>query len=151
MLAFQKSESHKGKCTPNILPCRINHTGPVDTSKRYWNPTARDGKQTAYFRGRKLHGRSIAVPPGYRGVVATKSDKILPKSKIEVEAEEEDEGKEEETKIMEEIGTWDEMVVWGHEALADEGDPYVRGVEEWVAFSKALHGFGEGDEGEEKK
>lgn len=28
-------------CTPNILPCRIHHNGPLDsTVERYWNPTA---------------------------------------------------------------------------------------------------------------
>lgn len=45
MLAIEKSKSHKGKCTPNILPCRINHNGPVHASKRYWNPITTPGKR----------------------------------------------------------------------------------------------------------
>ena len=28
----------------------------------------KDGKQTAYFRGRKLKGEVMAVPEGYRGL-----------------------------------------------------------------------------------
>jgi len=44
MLAIEKSKSHKGKCTPNVLPCRINHNGAVDASRRYWNPTKTPGK-----------------------------------------------------------------------------------------------------------
>lgn len=34
--------------TPNILPCRIHHDGPVETLKRYWNPVAdENGKITS--------------------------------------------------------------------------------------------------------
>jgi len=44
MLAIEKSKSHKGNCTPNVLPCRINHNGAVDASRRYWNPTKTPGK-----------------------------------------------------------------------------------------------------------
>lgn len=44
-----------------------------------------------------------------------------------------------EVKVMEEMGRFDEMVVWGHEVLPDEGeDEYVRGVEEWIAFAEAV-------------
>lgn len=27
-------------CTPNILPCRIHHDGPVESLQRYWAPAA---------------------------------------------------------------------------------------------------------------
>jgi len=80
------------------------------------------------------------VPAGYKGVVAVSKDRILPRKKV---AEEEDEGEEEEevveTKVLEEVGTFDAVEVWGHEALVDEGDPYVRGVEEWIGFAGAIH------------
>ena len=45
MLSIEKSKRYHGKCTPNVLPCRINHNGPVDASKRYWNPTKTPGKK----------------------------------------------------------------------------------------------------------
>jgi ribonuclease H2 subunit C len=38
MLAIQSSKHSQGKCTPNILPCRVQHNGPVNASKRFWNP-----------------------------------------------------------------------------------------------------------------
>lgn len=46
MLAIQKSTSNAQKCTPNLLPCKINHDGPVNASERYWKPETVDGKQT---------------------------------------------------------------------------------------------------------
>lgn len=27
-------------CTPNIIPCRIHHDGPVESLDRYWQPVA---------------------------------------------------------------------------------------------------------------
>lgn len=100
MLALQSAQdksadgnatSASAVCTPNILPCRIHHDGPVEVSERYWNPVKDDnGKteiqftrsfllsltsisinagngQAAYFRGRKLRGRRVELPEGYEG------------------------------------------------------------------------------------
>jgi ribonuclease H2 subunit C len=157
MLAIEKSKSHRGKCTPNILPCRINHNGPVDASKRYWNPTKTpgkiytlicvsfanflaDGKTVAYFRGRKLHGKQMNVPKGYRGVVISSTDRILPKSTPAVENDEVVEIEAEvDVKIMEEQSEFDHIMLWGHEALPDEvSDPYVKGMEEWIALAEQV-------------
>lgn len=34
-------------CTPNIVPCKIHHDGPVEIPKRYWNPNKDDdGKKS---------------------------------------------------------------------------------------------------------
>jgi len=46
MLTIERSKKHRGKCTPNVLPCRINHNGPVDASKRYWNPHKTSGNSS---------------------------------------------------------------------------------------------------------
>ena len=27
-------------CTPNIIPCRIHHDGPLESLERYWQPVA---------------------------------------------------------------------------------------------------------------
>lgn len=43
-------------------------------------------------------------------------------------------------KVLDELSTFDEVVVWGHDQLPDQDDPFVRGVEEWIAFAEALHG-----------
>lgn len=46
----------------------------------------------------------------------------------------------EEVKIAEQIGEFDEVVVWGHGGAVDEGsDMFVRGVREWVGFAESMH------------
>jgi ribonuclease H2 subunit C len=69
MLAIKKSESTTPSCAVNVLPCRIQHNGPVNATTRHWTPeVSADGKSnTAYFRGRKLNGKVVNLPDGYRG------------------------------------------------------------------------------------
>jgi ribonuclease H2 subunit C len=159
MLAIQKSQDHHGQCMPNILPCRINHDGPVNASKRYWAPIQskgrlqiingrmfltiiQDGKTTAYFRGRKLHGKNVKVPEGYRGVVASSTEEKLPRAfqQGEEEAEQDEDGEVIlEVGIIEEKAEFGEVMIWGHEVLPDAvADPYVKGMEEWVAFAEQV-------------
>lgn len=45
---------------------------------------------------------------------------------------------EEPVKILEMQGTFDDMIVWGHEVLPAADDPYVKGVEEWVRFAETV-------------
>ncbi|CAG8972193.1 hypothetical protein HYALB_00007335 [Hymenoscyphus albidus] len=150
MLAIQKSSSHKGKFTPHLLPCRIHHNGPVNASKRYWDPkttagVGKESKPTSYFRGRKLHGKTLAIPKGYRGVVLARSDRVLPPKPDGSTINQEDGDMEEEgvseVKIVEEQAEFGSVVVWGHECLPDEmADAYCRGVEEWIGFAEMIHG-----------
>ena len=52
---------------------------------------------------------------------------------------EQDEGAEEEpVKILEEQASFDEVVLWGHESTPDENDPYVKGIQEWIAFAETV-------------
>jgi ribonuclease H2 subunit C len=47
-----------------------------------------------------------------------------------------DDEQPEEIKVMEEHASFDEIVVWGHEALPDTStDPYAKGIEEWIEFA----------------
>jgi len=49
------------------------------------------------------------------------------------------EGAEDEpVKILEEQASFDEVVLWGHESTPDETDPYVKGIEEWIAFAETV-------------
>ncbi|PQE03609.1 ribonuclease H2 subunit C protein [Rutstroemia sp. NJR-2017a BBW] len=139
---IQKSKSKSKKFTPNLLPCRVNYTARIPVAKRYWDPRAVPvGKEkeelTSYFRGRKFTGRKVAVPEGYRGFVGRVGEEVLPVAEEEVGDEEEDEEeKQVETKVMEELGVFDEIVVWGHEGVGDVGgEGVVRGVEEWIEWA----------------
>ena len=148
--------------TPNSLPCRIHQDGAVNASSRYWYPTkgagetrvadlsrlspcnsdngGTDGAPEAYFRGRKLKGREVQVPEGYRGVVV-KANGIEREVAKSLEISEGDE-EPEEVKVLEELGDFDGIVAWGHESLVDGDDAFVRGLEEWVGFSQAVSCIG---------
>ncbi|KAK1068927.1 hypothetical protein LTR12_016114 [Friedmanniomyces endolithicus] len=146
--------------TPNILPCTIHHNGPLKITKRYWDPQpSLDDKKTstAYLRGRKLRGRVVKLPKGYRGYLLQKTerDAVVQGSAVARQGAErlglgEDDGdgmecgdeedEVEEVKMMEQKAVFDEMVVWGHEVLPEDGDEYVKGVEELIAFAGAVGG-----------
>ena len=153
MLSIRKSEKHQGKCLPNVLPCGIKHDGPVDTSKRYWAPskaegmhlrgeswrptanTRPDGKNIAYFHGRKLQGSEVKLPDGYTGVV------LAPKvtSNGDKMYDNDDEGDRIEETVSEELAHFDRVMVWDHGALPDgSSDPYLRGIDEWISFAETV-------------
>lgn len=68
---------------------------------------------------------------------------IRPLGDDEEEEEEENREAEEDVKVLEEIGTFDEVIVWGHEQMPAGDDVFVRGIEEWIGFAEAMHGVGE--------
>ncbi|KAI5204274.1 ribonuclease H1 small subunit [Aureobasidium subglaciale] len=142
MLAIKKSENTT-PCVANVLPCRIQHNGPVNASTRHWTPeTSSDGKSsTAYFRGRKLNGKIVDLPEGYRGAILQKTNTILPPTSTSNTplAEDEDLSSVPETKVIQEIATFDKITVWGHEVQPDaREDVYVRGVNEWIGLASAV-------------
>lgn len=49
-----------------------------------------------------------------------------------------DEEEEDEVKIMEEVGDFNEVLIWGHEAVADSEDIYVRSLEEWIGVAESV-------------
>lgn len=126
----------------------------MNAAQRYWKPEKDGhGHSTAYFRGRKLRGRTIKIPDGYHGVVLEKTDKDVQAAVLPPPLTEEDfpsgmgDGQEDDlmpdevqidTKETVEKARFEEVVVWGHEALPDDDDPYVKGIEEWVAFAEAV-------------
>ncbi|KAF1966192.1 ribonuclease H1 small subunit [Bimuria novae-zelandiae CBS 107.79] len=159
MIAIQSSISKK--CTPHLLPARINHNGPVSSTSRYWTPeTDEKGTSHAYLRGRHLHGTHVSLPSTHTGAVLHITDKTLPQTRsqgAEDEDEDEDEdgeGQERETvdvKLAEQMSEFDEVVVWGHGGPVEAGqDMFIRGVKELIGFAEAMHGEEE-EEVQEKK
>ncbi|CAD6573079.1 MAG: hypothetical protein ASARMPREDX12_005805 [Alectoria sarmentosa] len=148
MIKFSNFEDCAQKqCTPNILPCRIHHNGPVDASSRYWAPeTAKDGKLEAFFRGRKLRGQEIDVPQGYRGVIVkeagTEGTAFHTSGKRDLEGEEGEEERE-EVIVLNEVGSFEKVVIWNHESMVDGDDDFVKGLKEWIGFAEAMHAAGE--------
>ena len=59
------------------------------------------------------------------------------------QAEDVEETEHEPVNILEEQATFDSIVVWDHEVVPDESnDPYVKGIEEWVAFAEQVSTVG---------
>lgn len=41
--------------------------------------------------------------------------------------------------VLETQAEFDEMMIWGHESIADAAsDPYIRGVEEWTMMAEQV-------------
>ena len=165
MLKFSNpKDAVQKQCTPNILPCRIHHDGPVDASPRYWAPeTAQsqyyiasrlrspgtpfqgsyitDGKPEAYFRGRKLKGQEIGIPQGYTGVIvqeAGNEKRAVQNINMGDLDGEEGEEEQEDVTVLNEIGSFDKVVIWNHESMVDGDDAFVKGLREWIGFAQAV-------------
>lgn len=52
-----------------------------------------------------------------------------------------------EVKVAQQVGCFEEIVLWGHGGVVGEGDRFRRGVEEWVGWAEMIHK--EEEEGEE--
>ena len=101
-----------------------------------------DGHFEAYFRGRKLKGREVRIPEGYSGVVV----KAEAKPQLDEQRTERimaDIGgttgtAESELKLLEEVGQFDEIMIWGHETMAKGDDVFVKGLSEWIGFAESV-------------
>jgi ribonuclease H2 subunit C len=146
MLAIQ-TPSKSQRCTPNLLPARLNYNGPISSAEQYWKPeTDSKNAKHAYFRGRHLHGTTLPLPSNYAGAVLNITEKDLPQQTHDdrgVDAEDDDEMEDEkapEVKVAEKLGEFDEVLVWGHGGTVDEqNDEYARAIGEWVGFAEAIH------------
>lgn len=52
-----------------LLPCRIQHDGPAPVAAFLRARPGPGGELWASFRGRRLGGRELPLPPGYRGLL----------------------------------------------------------------------------------
>ncbi|PCD29100.1 hypothetical protein AU210_011641 [Fusarium oxysporum f. sp. radicis-cucumerinum] len=137
-------DENKSKAVANLLPCRIHHDGPIDPASTFWTPTTTDdGTKLAYFRGRKLQGKVVKIPEQCRGVVVERAPEKDPKSANEDVLEDLDADQEpEQIGSMKITAEFDEMVVWGHETVADaSADLYVRSMGEWLQMADRIHSY----------
>jgi ribonuclease H2 subunit C len=142
------STSQQSNQTPNLLPARISHDGPIEAAERYWKvETDANGTKIAHFRGRKMTAKPLRLPDNYTGAILQFTDRVdeTPAADTEIQ-EDDDEGDEEQeelvqTKIVETVGQFDEIMVWQQGGEAEETqDPYARGITEWIGFAEAMHG-----------
>ncbi|KAI0134948.1 ribonuclease H1 small subunit [Daldinia grandis] len=150
VFTVNSQENIQLKAQIHLLPCRIHHDGKVNPAETYWSPNeSEDQTKTAYIRGRKLHGKAVKLPEGYHGSVVEKSAPKKPDPSCEEMVEDleiiEDPEDQLEVGAMQGRATFDEFVVWNHEALANSSeDPYLRGMEEWISFAGQIHSYPSG-------
>ena len=65
----------------------------------------------------------------------------------DIEIADEEEEPPEPIQILQEKSTFDKIVVWGHDAIPSNEDPFVKGIEEWISFAEAIHATPRIDEG----
>ncbi|KAL9125082.1 MAG: hypothetical protein Q9217_005665, partial [Psora testacea] len=96
----------------------------------------------AYFRGRKLLGKEIKVPEGYQGIVVKEGSKqhdtTQEQMKDALDSNHGEEGDAQDTRSLEEVGSFDEVILWGHESFVEGDDAFVKGLGEWVGFAEAV-------------
>ena len=74
------------------------------------------------------------------------TDKVAPQinseknnSSNDNEEDEDEDEKPAEVKLAEEVSSFDEITIWSQESMPLEADdPYLKGVQEWMAFAKAV-------------
>jgi ribonuclease H2 subunit C len=121
------------------------------------------GKRHAYFRGRHLHGTTLPLPRNYIGAIVHVTDKQLPQSRTQPQQHLADENREDdedadmedsipvEVKIAEQVGEFDEVIIWGHGGEVDgSGNAFIRGMNEWVGFAESMHVDQEEQDGSSK-
>ena len=103
-----------------------------------------DGNHEAYFRGRKLRGQEIHVPQGYNGVIVKdvgKDKAVSPRFESgDMEGSDGYKGDEEleETRVLNEVGSFTNILVWNHEDVVDGDNAFLKGLSEWIGFAEAV-------------
>lgn len=81
------------------------------------------------------------VPQGYKGIIVKEAGKEKTAfEKIEKESLEGEGGEEEqeEVTVLNEIGSFERVVIWNHESMVDGDDAFVKGLGEWISFADAV-------------
>ena len=103
-----------------------------------------DRKFEAYFRGRKLRGQEIQVPKGYSGVIVKEVGKekgtLRNIESRDMEGVDEYVGDDEpeEVTVLNEVGSFKNIMVWNHEDIVDEENVFVKGLSEWIDFAETV-------------
>ncbi|XP_065852082.1 uncharacterized protein [Euphorbia lathyris] len=117
------------------LPCCIKFDGPSAVSQYFKpKPTGMEARglrvEESYFRGRKLLGATLPLPPGYSGFVLGK--KNVQKRKATDLCEQNSSNRWEVNAKFENI------TYWNNESLPSQDDTFFRSFH-WLSVAEALH------------
>ncbi|XP_050231380.1 uncharacterized protein C12B10.15c [Mercurialis annua] len=116
------------------LPCCIKYDGPCAVS-HYFKPKSTGIKvdglnvEESCFRGRKLQGATISLPPGYSGYIIGK--KCLQKRKAS-------DLSERDSNYWEMNAKFENLTYWNHDSMPSQDDTFLRSFH-WLSVAQALH------------
>ncbi|KAM8928723.1 ribonuclease H2 subunit C [Lycaon pictus] len=137
------------RATLHLLPCEVlvNRPAPVD---RFFTPAIRQGPDglEVSFRGRKLRGEEVVVPPGLVGYVMAMEEQgevSMEKDFSEGDEREEQERAEPREALERDfdqfigaIASFSRFTLWGLETIPGP-DAKVRGALTWPSLAAAIH------------
>ncbi|XP_041568027.2 ribonuclease H2 subunit C [Taeniopygia guttata] len=104
-----------------LLPCRVQHDGPAPVAAFLRARPGPGGELWASFRGRRLGGRELPLPPGYSGVVLRGGEPGDPQAGW-----------------VTLTGTFGAITDWGGDAAPAPGRGLARALQ-WAPLARALH------------
>jgi len=119
----------------HLLPCTIKYTGPAAVDSYFLPTEENEGVLSASFRGRLLKGRTLRLPPGYKGLVLSEN------SRKHEEEEEEDQPRGEASSGQQEweiSGSFDKFAYWNHDTQPSDNDTPPRWIE-WLSLAEEIH------------
>ena len=82
------------------------------------------------------------MPPGFKGVVLVEGKKTGTHHKVVKKTAADDDNSEidgvDADSALDNVATFDEVVIWGRETVAETDNLFIRGVDEWATFAEAV-------------
>lgn len=117
------------------MACKIHYSGPAKVQK-YFKPTEKDGKRSAFFRGRRLYGKQCKLPSGYVGVVMEETQDKRNTHQALVDAGEDEDADIDPGRLLAAVDRFDTLTVWSHETEPQsQTDPWISAVSEWAPLA----------------
>ncbi|KAI9199468.1 ribonuclease H2, subunit C [Polychytrium aggregatum] len=116
----------------HLLPCRIGYSGPAKVDQYFVvtprpstdHPASSTAEWESSFRGRALRGRTVQLPPGYKGTVYAHP----------TEGDDTSSGPD----LSRPTRIFEEFVVWGHDQVDPVTHPAIN-LSRWIEVAEALH------------
>uniref|UniRef100_A0A1Y1NLU1 Uncharacterized protein n=1 Tax=Photinus pyralis TaxID=7054 RepID=A0A1Y1NLU1_PHOPY len=133
-----------GASVPSLMPCRIQHDGPIDQAATYWTPcTTKGPAKESYFRGKKLKGTKFSLPEEYEGLVLQPipEDRTMSKGRNSAAPPKDKEtGESTTTCSLQILSRFQGIIVWRQDhSGSDSPDLYTRSLDEWLKTANKIH------------
>ncbi|KAK0161972.1 hypothetical protein PV327_008363 [Microctonus hyperodae] len=107
------------------IPCKIHSDDSANVSK-FFTPYIRTNDNTNYdasLRGYPLHGQTLKVPKGYKGI--TFYEKKKPENP-------------EHDRKLQSTGKFSKFTYWNYDKFPSKNDAFISALE-WIDIAEALH------------